>query len=114
MNLFDSIRQDHPFFFRCITLMFFVQIFFGLLFLIISPVTAATDAPPGTDPRIGWVKSFEQNIDGGPYSIIAASDGGSVASGNIKSPPGSSGLYVIKTDTNGNKIWDWNRSRKYL
>ncbi len=22
--------------------------------------------------------------------------------------PGSSSLYVIKTDTNGNKIWDWN------
>ena len=108
MNWFNSIRQDHPFFFRCITFMFFIQIFFGLLFLIISPVTAATDAPPTTDPRIGWVKSFEQNIDGGPYSIIAASDGGSLASGNIKSPSGSSGLYVIKTDTNGNKIWDWN------
>lgn len=108
MNVFDSLRQDHPFFFRCITFMFFVQIFFGLLFLIISPVTAATDTPPGSDPRVGWVKSFGQNSNGGTYSIIAASDGGSVASGNIKSPPGSSGLYVIKTDTNGNKIWDWN------
>ena len=40
MNWFNSIRQDHLFFFRCITFMFFVQIFFGLLFLIISPVTA--------------------------------------------------------------------------
>ncbi len=27
--------------------------------------------------------------------------------GNSISLPGSSSLYIIKTDTNGNKIWDW-------
>jgi hypothetical protein len=86
---------------------FFVLFFIGLLLLTVSPATAAPDTAPGSDPRIAWVKSFGQNSDGGTYSIIAASDGGSVASGNINSPPGDSRLYVIKTDTNGNKMWDW-------
>jgi hypothetical protein len=107
MNWFDSIRQDSHFFSHGITFMFFVLIFFGLLVLIISPVTAAADTPPGSNTRIEWVKSFGQDIDGGTFSIIATSDGGSVTSGNIKSPPGSSSLYVIKTDANGNKMWDW-------
>jgi len=107
MNWFDSIRQDRHFFSRSITFVFFIPIFFGLLVLMISPVTAAADTPPGSNTQIEWVKSFGQDIDGGTYSIIATSDGGSVTSGNIKSPPGSSSLYVIKTDVNGNKMWDW-------
>ena len=107
MNWLDSIRQDRHFFSRSITFVFFILIFFGLLVLIISPVTASSDTPPGSNTRIEWVKSFGQDIDGGTYSIIAASDGGSVTSGNIKSPLGSSSLYVIKTDANGDKMWDW-------
>lgn len=106
MNLFDSIRQNRSFFFRCINFVFFVQIVFGILVLMISPVTAATDPPLGSDPRIEWVKSFGPIIEDGSFSIIAASDGGAVAAGNIKSPPGSSSFYIIKTDTNGNKLWD--------
>jgi hypothetical protein len=107
MNWFDSSRQDTPVFFACITFVFFVQIFFCVLFLIISPVHAATDTRPGSDPQLGWMKTFEQPVEGREYSIIAVSDGGSVASGNGKSPPGIPSLHVIKTDTNGNKVWEW-------
>jgi hypothetical protein len=84
----------------------FTQITLGLLFLIISPVIAASDTPPGSDPRIGWEKSFGRSIEGGTYSIIATSDGGSVVIGNNKSNQRNSSLYIIKTDTNGNKVWE--------
>ena len=108
MSWIESVRQNQPFFFRCISCVLFIQIFFGLPFLIINPVNAASYTPLGSeDPRIGWEKSFGQSIDGGKYSIMATSDGGSVVFGNNKSNQGSSSLYVIKTDTDGNKIWDW-------
>ena len=107
MKRFDSSRQDKPVFFPCVTFVFFIQIFFILLFLLFSPVHAATGTTPGSAPQLGWIKTFEQPVEGGKYSIIAVSDGGSVAIGNNKPLPGSSSLYVIKTDTNGNKVWEW-------
>jgi hypothetical protein len=75
MNRFDSSRQDKPVFFPSITLVFFVQIFFSLLFLICNPVHAATDTTPGSDPQLGWMKTFELPTEGVKYSIIAVSDG---------------------------------------
>jgi hypothetical protein len=107
MKRFDSSRQDKPIFFPCYTFVFFIQIFFSLLLLIFSPVHAATDTTSGSDPHLGWIKTFEQPVEGVKYSIIAVSDGGSVAIGNSKSLPGSSSLYIIKTDTNGNQVWEW-------
>jgi hypothetical protein len=107
MNWFDSSQQNKPVFFPSITLVFFVQIFFSLLFLICCPVHAATDTTPGSDPQLGWMKTFELPTEGMKYSIMTVSDGGSVAIGNSKSLTESSGLYVIKTDTNGNKVWEW-------
>jgi hypothetical protein len=109
MKRFDSSRRDNPVFFPCFTFVFFVQIFFSL-FLLFSPVHAAADTNPGSDPGTGWIKTFEQPVEGVKYSIIAVSDGGSVALGNSKSLPGSSSLYIIKTDTNGNKVWEWTDS----
>ena len=107
MKRFDSSRQDKPIFFPCYTFVFFIQIFFSLLLLIFSPVHAATDTTSGSDPHLAWIKTFEQPVEGVKYSIIAVNDGGSVAIGNRKSLPGSSGLYIIKTDTNGNQVWEW-------
>jgi len=107
MNWIDSVRQNHPFFYRCISCVLFTQIILGLLFLIISPVIAASDTTPGSDPRIVWEKSFGQSVAGGTYSIIATSDGGSVVIGNNKSNQRSSSLYIIKTDADGTKVWDW-------
>ena len=43
----------------------------------------------------------------GEFTVIATSDGGSVTSGYSISPPGQSDIYIIKTDTDGNKIWDF-------
>ncbi len=44
---------------------------------------------------------------GGVIRYIATSDGGSVTSGSSISPPGLSDIYIIKTDPDGNKIWDF-------
>lgn len=106
MNCFNSIRRDFFPFSRGVSFLVFVQIFFGLLFLVISPVTAAMDNISGTGPRIEWVKSFGSDVERGSVSIIALRDNGSVASGYIQSSPGSSSIYVIKTDTKGDKQWD--------
>jgi len=107
MKRFDSSRQDNPVFFPSITLVFFIQIFFSLLFLLFCPVHAATGTAMGSAPQLGWMNTYEQPGEGGKYSIIVVSDGGSVAIGNNKPLAGSSSLYVIKTDTNGNKVWEW-------
>jgi hypothetical protein len=90
--------------------MLFIQIFFGFLFLLISPVTAASAPSPDLDPRIGWEKSLGVPSDGGRYSVIATSEGGSVVIGNKKPEPGKFRFTVIKTDSEGNKIWDWTDS----
>ena len=107
MKRFDSSRQIKAVFFPSITLVFFVQIFFSLLFLVCSPVHAASDTTPGSDPQLGWIKTFELPAEGMEYSIMTVRDGGSVTIGNSKSLTGSSSLYVIKTDTNGNKVGEW-------
>jgi len=107
MKRFDSSRQIKAVFFPSITLVFFVQIFFSLLFLVCSPVHAASDTTPASDPQLGWIKTFELPAEGMEYSIMTVRDGGSVTIGNSKSLTGSSSLYVIKTDTNGNKVGEW-------
>jgi len=107
MNWLDSSRKDQQVFIPCITFVFFVQIFFCLLFLVISPVHAAADTSQSSDPRLGWMKTFEQPGEGERYSIIAVRDGGSVVNGYIKSLSGSSSLYFIKIDAIGNKVWEW-------
>ena len=106
MNWYNSIWRGNPLFSRWVYFLIFVQIFFGFLFCMISPVTAANDSRTGTDPVIGWVKSSGPDIEGGAFSILAASDGGVVACGNILSSPGISGSYIVKMDTNGNILWD--------
>ncbi|MFY9801075.1 MAG: hypothetical protein WAK10_07500, partial [Methanoregula sp.] len=105
MNWFDLIRRDSPRFTNRVTFLIFVQIFFGLLFFMISPVTAADDTNSGIYPRTAWVKTFGPASGGGSFSVIGTSDGGSVASGYTISSPANPSIYVIKTDTNGNKIW---------
>jgi hypothetical protein len=107
MNYFDSSPRGHTSSFRCTPFAFFVLIFIGLVLLTISPVTAAPDTPAVSDLRTAWVKSFEQDIGEGTLSIIGTRDGGSLASGIIRSPSGNSRLSVIKTDANGNTLWDW-------
>jgi hypothetical protein len=106
MNWSDSIRRDCPRFYYGVTFITFVLFFFGLMFFIITPVGAANDTDSGIYPHTVWMKSFGPENDGGSFSIIGTSDGGSVAAGYTISSLSSSGIYVIKTDTNGNKIWD--------
>ncbi|HZK31113.1 MAG TPA: PEGA domain-containing protein [Methanoregula sp.] len=107
MSWSDSFQEQYPHLVRRLRFLIFMQIFFGILFLIISPVHAAADTNSVTDPHSVWVKSFEQTGNAGSYTVIATSDGGSVTSGSSISSPGLSDIYVIKTDPDGNKIWDF-------
>jgi len=107
MNWFNSLRRNRPFIYRCISFVFFIQIFFGLLLLIISPVTAVTSSSLDPGPQIGWINSFEQESASGAHAITATGDGGAVATGYIISSSGMPSLFVIKTDRNGKKIWNW-------
>jgi hypothetical protein len=107
MNRVNSLQRDRHFIYRCISFVFFVHIFFGLLVLIISPVTADTDSSPDPGPQIGWLYSFEQEGASGVHAITATGDGGAVATGYVTSSSGMSSLFVIKTDRNGKKIWNW-------
>lgn len=106
MNWSDSIRRDCPRFYCGVTFLIFIQVFFGLMFFIITPVSAANDTYSGIYPRTVSMKSFGPEIEGGSFSVIGTSDGGSVAAGHTISSLANPGIYVIKTDTNGNKIWD--------
>ncbi len=110
MNSINSIRRDGSHLAHWVRFLIFIQIFSGILFLIISPVTAITVSYSGTDPHIGWVKTIDQSGDGGTYTVIAARDGGSVTGGYTTPSPGKSNIYLIKTDTNGNKIWDFSET----
>src|SRR5665647_2881109 len=92
MNWSDSFRNHYPHLVRRLRFLIFIQIFLGILFLIISPVHAAADTNSVTDPHSVWVKSFEQTGNAGSYTVIATSDGGSVTSGSSISSPGLSCL----------------------
>ncbi len=69
MNWSDSFQEQYPHIVRRLRFLIYLQIFLGILFLIISPVHAATDANSVTDPRLVWVKSFEQTGNGGSYTV---------------------------------------------
>ena len=107
MDWSDSFQEHYPQIVHRLHFLIYMQAFLGILFLIISPVHGATDANSVTDPRLEWVKSFEKTGNGGSFTVIAASDGGSVTSGSSISPSGLSEIYIIKTDPDGNKIWDF-------
>src|SRR5665647_1344711 len=94
MNWSDSFRNHYPHLVRRLRFLIFIQIFLGILFLIISPVHAAADTNSVTDPHSVWVKSFEQTGNAGSYTVIATSDGGSVTSGSYISSPGLSDIYL--------------------
>ena len=73
---------------------------------MISPVTAANDSRSGTDPRIGWVKSFGRNIEGGIVFHHCCKRWGCGSLRKYTISTGISGHYIVKMDTNGNKLWD--------
>ena len=107
MTLFDAKQINLPVFYRCIIVLFFVQILFGFPFFMICPAIAATDTPSDAGPSIEWVNSFDEETESGVHSITATSDGGAVATGYFKSSSGMVALLVIKTDADGKKMWDW-------
>jgi hypothetical protein len=103
----DPFRQQKPQLVHQFRFLIFIQIFLWILVLIINPVYAAVDTNSVNDPRSVWVKSFEQAGNGGSYTVLSTGDGGSVISGSSISSSGLFDIYIIKIDSNGNKIWDF-------
>jgi hypothetical protein len=54
-----------------------------------------------------WDKTFGGSFDDCAYTVRQTSDGGYILAGNTKSyGAGGQEIWLIKTDTKGNKIWD--------
>ncbi len=57
--------------------------------------------------RLRWHRNFGGSNDDGADSIIQTSDGGYVVAGYTKSKgAGDSDAWIIKLNSNGNKVWD--------
>jgi len=106
MKSSDLLRWNYPFFSRGFSFLICVQVLMGVLFLCICPAVAAMDPPPATEPRMAWMKTLGPTLEGGFLSIISADDGGSVSAGCQGPSTGGTSLYLVKTDTNGNVMWE--------
>jgi len=53
-----------------------------------------------------WDKTFDKHFDAEGYSVQQTSDGGYIVIGTTKLSPLNRGVWLIKTDADGNKIWD--------
>jgi hypothetical protein len=106
MNFSYLLRRNEPFFMRGIFFLICVQVLTGILFFGICPAAAATDLPPATEPRLAWMKTVGPTLEGGFFSVISADDGGSVSAGCQGPSTGVTSIYLVKTDTHGNVMWE--------
>ena len=72
-------------------------------------------AAPGTtlllirlnaDNSVRWQKEFGNNPDNGAYDVRQTSDGGFIASGYTTDTSGHRSIYLVRTDGNGNALWE--------
>jgi hypothetical protein len=71
---------------------------------LIAPVAASPSSSP--PPGVGWLQSFGQGDESDGHSIVATSDGGSVATGTAGSSPDTNQVVIIKTDVTGSEVWN--------
>ncbi|MBN2378733.1 hypothetical protein JXM67_02890 [candidate division WOR-3 bacterium] len=53
----------------------------------------------------GWIKSYGGELNENGQVIQETTDGGYIVFGNIVSPAGSSYIWLLKTDSNGDTLW---------
>jgi hypothetical protein len=106
------MRRDHKIhdtryvFYRCIILLVFASSLIGTLLFLVTPVAASPPSSLTPPPSVGWLRSFGQGGESDGHTIVATSDGGSVATGTAGSSPETNQLFIIRTDAAGNEVWN--------
>ena len=80
-----------------------ILLFFGI---VIIPSTAQDREKPVLPTSKGWMKIFGGTGDDYGYSVQQTIDGGYILAGETGSVDMHGEIWVIKTDENGNKVWD--------
>lgn len=57
------------------------------------------------DGNVIWEKNYEESDPGGGFSVQQTSDGGYIVVGGTGSRFANQGVYLLKVDGNGNKLW---------
>lgn len=82
------------------------RVLFLAFLLVLSMIPAVTS----TNTNLEWQKKFGGNGDDGCFFIEETEDGGFIASGYTESyglgKKDLKDIYLLKTDSNGNRIWD--------
>ncbi len=81
-------------------------------------ILAGSDTPAGNagtrlmlvrlnaDNSVRWQKDFGSNPENGAYDIRQTSDGGFIASGYTVDANGHRSIYLVRTDGDGNALWE--------
>ncbi len=59
-----------------------------------------------SEGNVVWKRTYEGSIRNECYSVKQTSDGGYICAGSTHPPSGDNDIYVIKTNSEGNIIWD--------
>ena len=81
-----------------------------VFFLVIIQILIFSFLFSQTAPDSLWFYTYGENLDQKTYSLIQCSDGNFVFTGNTYEN-GNANVYLIKTDENGNELWNKTYSR---
>jgi|GEM_PF-3363878 len=81
-----------------------------VFFLVIIQILIFSFLFSQTAPDSLWFYTYGENLDQKTYSLIQCNDGNFVFTGNTYEN-GNANVYLIKTDENGNELWNKTYSR---
>jgi PKD repeat protein len=59
-----------------------------------------------SDNSVGWQQEFGGNPENGAFDVRQTSDGGFIATGYTVDASGHRSVYLVRTDSTGNLLWD--------
>jgi hypothetical protein len=85
----------------------FILLLFGIILIFFQSACAGGLKTTGTGPDVQWYKTFGGGKDDWGNSVKLTRDGGYIICGSTTSyGAGNQDLWLVKTDANGNKLWD--------
>ncbi len=94
---------------KFVTILLITTIFFLLFALVSCTSLSGGDTPTdeNTSDMITWQKTYGGSGEDVAYSIQRTSDGGYIVAGYTTSfDAGGRDVYILKLDSNGNKVWE--------
>jgi len=77
------------------------------MLVVLFGLLLPTETVAGDEPGVEWEKTFGDIADDRGYNVQRTTDGGYIISGwTYSSGAGDSDVYLIKTDSSGNKEWE--------